>query len=225
MIVIMLIGSAGYLLIGMFLISRGGASRRQLRRKIKLEWGLEQRASWVKASFRPLCWLLDSILWPSNFLWNKGEVRRRISIIEFRFDRSLPWESYCQVLAGLSEAEREDIRKQLATIGFTITGFAKRPGGIDVPVSVNVTSVGWPIALIQKLSSDTYLWAPAIGDWMLGGAPLSLPGATLVWFSDPDTEVWTFSSDAQSWSRLTGRAGLARVKNSQVQELFTTVIS
>jgi hypothetical protein len=157
--------------------------------------------------------------------WGKREVHGWIAAVQIGHPHSLPYETYLQIRMQLPWFHEENFRNRLSELGYVITGFAKGPKGEDVPFAARALSVGTPFALTQVLSEDISSWPGVAREWLGIRHLSSLPSAAHEWFANSDDEVWAFSSDAKSWMRLGGRAGVARVRKNVVIDTCTTVMN
>ena len=210
---------AAYFAVGFTLIFVGPAARARRREQIKWEWHPARRL-WIQKILTLLITFGTFAFWPVFTVWGKRELHDWIAAVQIWHPHSLPYETYLQIRTQLPWFHQESFRGRLSELDCVITGFAKGPMGEDVPVAVRALSVGTPFALTQFLSGDISSWPDAAREW-LGSRDLS----TLEWFANSDDEVWAFSSDADSWRRMGGRAGVARVRKSVVIDTCTTVLN
>jgi hypothetical protein len=78
--------------------------------------------------------------------------------------------------------------------------------------------------MLAEHAFDIVSWPDKTREWLLRGTGLSsLSRITREWFANADDEVWVFSSDAESWRHMGGRAGLARVRKRIVIDAFVMV--
>jgi hypothetical protein len=82
------------------------------------------------------------------------------------------------------------------------------------------------ILMLAEHAFDIVSWPDKTREWLLRGTGLSsLSRITREWFASADDEVWVFSSDAESWRHMGGRAGLARVRKRVVIDAFVMVLN
>ena len=80
--------------------------------------------------------------------------------------------------------------------------------------------------MLAEHAFDIVSWPDKTREWPPRGTGLaSLSRITREWFASADDEVWVFSSDAESWRHMGGRAGLARVRKRFVIDAFVTVLN
>ena len=80
--------------------------------------------------------------------------------------------------------------------------------------------------MLAEHAFDIVSWPDKTREWPLRGTGLaSLSRITREWFASADDEVWVFSSDAESWRHMGGRAGLARVRKRVVIGAFVMVLN
>lgn len=217
---------AAYFAVGFTLIFVGPAARARRREQTIWEWEWHPaRRPWMQKIILLSIALGTLAYWPVFTPWGKRELHGWIAAVQIWHPRSLPYETYLQIRMELPWFHQENFRRRLSELGWVITGFAKGPNGEDVPVAARALSVGTPFALTQVLSEDISSWLGVDREWLGIRGLSSSPPAAHEWLADSDDEVWAFSSDAASWMRLGGRAGVARVRKNVVTDICTTAMN
>lgn len=103
--------------------------------------------------------------------------------------------------------------------------FVEGPDGKRIPVSPQINFSGPPVRLIDLLEPNPTSWPGYVSYWYSDSEDIEVPKFMQTWFSDPRAQVWTFSSSDNSWASLTGRAGVACVREGVVISLVVMALN
>lgn len=233
-----------YFAFGLIFVFVGPAARQRRAERQKLEWQAYDQPKWKLKVFSALIAAGIGLLWPFLVVSAaRKETNSKIDLIDLPdvapsdeldhwisevrklYSDSLPFESYSEIVKKLPWNDRMHFDSYLAKQGYLITGFATGPKGQDFSVATSVLHIGMPISLTRMRGKAGSLPPTRkLAENEISIDPLSHDLSFQV-PTQPDDEVWEFSSSKDSWNNLAGRAGVALVRKGAVIEINVTIMN